>query len=124
VSAAPFDVADTFVVKVDAKPEDVREAASRVAHRSAAELAQRLEVVWDVRARPGGAGGTFLSATARCVASSEETRARLLGQWGVVGPFVAGLAWRKLAAVKAYAEERSMEERQEELARRPALVAA
>ena len=43
-------------------------------------------VVFDLRAQPAGEGGTFLSATARCVASSEEMRERVLEEWRVVGP--------------------------------------
>jgi hypothetical protein len=64
-----------------------------------------VKVIWDVRVRPSGGGGSFLSTTTRFAATDEVTRARLFAGWGVIGPFTKSLSQRTLAAVKAYAED-------------------
>jgi len=110
--ATLFQVTDTFVVPVDAEPEAVREAASVVGIRQTLDLPSYVKVIWDVRVRPAGAGGSFLSVAARCVATDDAMRERLLIGWGVVGPLVESLAGRRLAAVKACLEEHRVEPRE------------
>jgi len=77
------------------------------AHLHELDTPGHVKLIWDIRAQPGALAGSLLSTTTRLLATDEETRARLLAAWGIVGPLVAGLARRTLAAVRAHAEEGS-----------------
>ena len=64
-----------------------------------------VKVVWDVRVEAGGDTGTLLSTTACFTSTDADSRDRLNAAWPIVGPMVAALSKRALAAVKLAAEE-------------------
>jgi hypothetical protein len=120
--AAAYDITNSHVVVVDAEPAAVLAGVDRLPVRAPVPVPGRLldadgservyatawrgvQVVWDLRVTPGGESGAVLSATTRFVADDEAARDRLLSAWATIGPLVATVAKRGLAAIKRYVEE-------------------
>lgn len=59
---------------------------------------------WKVQVRAAGDGGSFLSSATRFTPTDDDSRARLLDAWGLVGPLSRSLARRAARTVKGRAE--------------------
>lgn len=135
VKAPHHEVSETLVLTVDADPAVVLTAADslrephvgvRALGRGAGERlfgmtwrpvpGARIEIVWDIRVAPDGAGGTLLSSTRRFVASDPVAREALGAAWRYVRPAGATIARQTLRAVKRSAEEPAASVSRRELA--------
>jgi hypothetical protein len=63
-----------------------------------------VKVRWEVQVRAAADGGSFLSIATRFTATDDDSRARLLDAWGLVGPISRNLARRAARTVQARAE--------------------
>jgi hypothetical protein len=98
-------LSETFVLHVDAAPEDVRAAMERLGlgHRRE-RVVEGVELVWDVRAEADDDESAFLSSTRRFVIADDAARERLLSRWSVLGPAFATTARHALRTIKRAAE--------------------
>jgi hypothetical protein len=88
-----YVAAEQYVL--EGRPADAFEAFGRPGH---------VKVRWEVQVRPAGDGGSFLSIATRFTATDDDSRARLLDAWGIVGPLSRSLARRAARTVQARAE--------------------
>jgi hypothetical protein len=127
VHAPEHDISESPVLYVHAAAADVLDAVDKLAHDAfpgARALGRgrlerlfgltwhprpaapgRVDIIWDLRVKPDGDGGTYLSSTRRFVASDDSARADFRSSWRPIRLSADAIARRTLRAIKHVAEE-------------------